>query len=221
MNKLQSNPIRGLALTFIVAYALLLVMGNFVGGKELYRTGLQAVSAKIFQNWWPKAHVSFRPGTDPAKKGMDTMIQIVNLKELQFAQQNKTAVVAAKVYYNSYHRGFLLSIFFLSLAITVPLPWKRRLIAGGIGFLLVQGFILSRTGINIAFSMQENPEIGLVNSSEFMQTLVAGLDAFLVKNIVIAFIMPLLIWILVMFRAEDRELLRQLMPQIGKSKPID
>lgn len=181
-----------------------------MGLSEGYATGLRSVSSITFQNWFDKGLILIGPEKSSFDESMDTSVRFFNLAQHEKAIKDQTKVYSVTLFYNSYIRGFLMTAFFLSLAIASPISLKRKAWGALIGFLLLQVFVLFRTYINLYYTLQQNPKLAIVNPSGFVQSLVIALDASLVKNIVISFIVPLILWAIVMFSREDRLLFKQL-----------
>lgn len=211
MKLLPDKPIARMILIFAVSYVLLLGLGNFGGLREAYGATFRGVSAKIFRNWFDKGYVVINEGKDPTGKEMDSAARFYNRKQNDEAAQKGTSVYSIIYYFSTYLRGYLMTIFYLALVFASPVPLKRKAISGLVGFLLVQGFIIFRLYIGMCYTIQENPKLEILDPSPFMQSVVSVLDLALVRNIVLAFIIPLLIWILVTFNREDRQTLKVLM----------
>lgn len=203
MQKFLRNPIYKMVAIFAVAYGGILLLGGLAGMENGYRTAMQSVSNKVFRNFWGDGLVFFQDGVDPSGKEMDTAITLVNRKAFVEAQQNNTTVYSIKVFCSMRNWGYLISAFFAALLIASPVPLRRKLIAGTVGLLLVQLFVLFRIGVDVEFSFQQNEKLNVLDYGGFWEDVIIGMDAFFAKNIVIAFAVPLIIWILVTFKKGD------------------
>ena len=102
--------------------------------------------------------------------------------------------------------GWVPTALTMALILATPVPWKRRLMAFGFGFLLIHLFIL--------FSIQtwiwnESTELSLVDVNQFGKMLIDGLEYTTITQMGISFFAPILIWLLVTFRRSDMALLPQ------------
>lgn len=210
MKRLLANPLYKMIAIFVLAYAGILILGNVANLQEGYRSAMENVSNKVFREFWSQGYVFFEADEDPTGEEMDTSMRMLNREALLEAQRNNTNVYSIKVFCSLRNWGFLSTAFFLALVLAAPVPLRRKVIAGLIGFLLVQLFVLFRIWVDLEFTMQQNPKLNIVNYAGFWEKVIVTMDAFFAKNIVIAFIVPLLVWIFVMFKREDMKLLSSL-----------
>ncbi|MEL6717495.1 MAG: hypothetical protein AAFO82_18750 [Bacteroidota bacterium] len=91
-------------------------------------------------------------------------------------------------------------VFFFSLLLITPIAWKRKLIAGTIGFLLLTlfqvGFICT-----LAWDKISNAKIGVYELSAEQYHWLDRLNAPLATSGIILF--PVLVWAMVSFRKDD------------------
>lgn len=210
MKDLLRKPLYRMIAIFVASYAAILILGNVAGLQEGYRSAMENVSNKVFREFWSKGYVFFEADTDPTGNEMDTSMRLINREALLEAQRTNTNVYSIKIFCSMRNWGFLSTAFFLALVFAAPVPLRRKAIAGAIGFLMVQLFVLFRIWVDLEFTMQQNPKLGIVDYEGFWGKVIVTMDAFFAKNIVIAFVIPLLIWIFVMFKKEDRKLLGNL-----------
>lgn len=209
MRQYWQNPISRFAILFVLAYAGLLLIGNFAGGRAVYRDAVASTSNGIFQGWWSRGIAVVRP-PEKAPEGMDTEIVLVNRQSYIDAQRTPgTTMFSIREYFSSYHRGFLLTVFLLALVIAAPISTRRKLLGGGIAFLLLQAFILFRVWITISYLIQQNPRLDIMNYDDISSWLIINMDLLLVKNIVVAFVIPLLLCAAILFRKSDLQIFTQ------------
>jgi hypothetical protein len=197
------KPIKKFVLVLIASYGILLAAGHWAGLDVAYQNFIRSAGNSIFQEMWSDGLADFQEGTDPLQKGMDTVILLVNKKELGKARAENRSVNVIKVYFSTWQSGFLSTAFLLALVMASPVPPRRKLIACGVGLLLITLFVLFRLWINLLFSFDENPKLEVVDLSSFVSGLVHFLDAVFVKHIVVSFVVPLGIWILITFGKGD------------------
>jgi hypothetical protein len=96
--------------------------------------------------------------------------------------------------------GWVPTALTLALIVATPIPWKRRAVAVIWGILLIHLFI----GFSVAVHIwDESPNVSLGNLSPFWQKISDGLDYTLIVQYGASFYVPVLIWIIVVFRLED------------------
>ena len=88
----------------------------------------------------------------------------------------------------------------IALILATPVPWRQRVWALVWGLLLVHAFIL--------FSLQvwiwdESADVSLMSTPPFLQRILDEMDYTLLTQLGASFSVPILIWILVTFRAEN------------------
>ncbi|MEM7035894.1 MAG: hypothetical protein AAF570_02870 [Bacteroidota bacterium] len=199
------NPLRKFLVFFAGAYLLLLALGSWGGVGSAYKGMVHSFSDRMFGNWWSEGYVFVKDGKDPLNEGMDLAMHLVSRKQFAAAQANKTNVKTITVYQSTWQAGYLITAFFLALVVASPVPTRRKLWSAGIGLVVLTLYVLFRFWINIDYSFQQNPVLDVVHHGEFMQSVMIFLDAFFMKNIVVSFIVPLLLWILITFQKDDRE----------------
>lgn len=197
------KPIKRFVLIFLGIYGVLLAAGHWGGLGDAYQKLIQSAGNGIFQEMWSDGLADFQVEKDPLQKGMDTVIMLVNREELGKARAENRSVNVIKVYFSSWQSGFLSTAFLLALVLASPVPMRRKLISAGIGLLLITLFVLFRLWINLMFSWDENPKLGVVEYSSFSSGLIQFLDGVFVKHIVVSFVVPLVLWILVTFGKGD------------------
>lgn len=207
MKRLLNNPLYKMVGIFVIAYGALLLLGSVAKVEDGYRSAIQGVSNKVFRNFWSNGLVFFEDGQDPLGEEMDTAIRMINREAFIAAKKNQTTVYSIRIFCSMRNWGFLITAFFIALVLAAPVPLRRKLISGTIGLLLVQLFVLFRIWVDIEFSMQQNQKLDIVNYGGFGEQVIVTMDAVFAKNIVVAFSIPLLIWIFVMFKREDVKML--------------
>lgn len=197
------NPLRRFIVIFVFSYLAIIAIGQWAGLREVYRDSIVKGTTKVFMNWWADGIVKPDVGTDPSNEGMDMLFILLNRKANQEAIDTNKSVFVIKVYQNSWQAGYLLTAFLLSLVFASPVPLKRKMIAASLGFLLLQMYVFFRFWINIEYSFQSNMKLDVVSHGAFLQSTITFLDAVFMKNIVVSFTVPLLLWALVTFQRGD------------------
>lgn len=94
--------------------------------------------------------------------------------------------------------GWMPLALLLAFVLATPLPWKRRWRALVWGVLCQQAFTMMALGYCI---WNESTEVGLVSISEAWKEAAAAVKSLLAGQLILA--VPVLIWLLVMFRGGD------------------
>ena len=201
--------IAGFFLRLIVAYAALMAAWPLLKGG--YTACYRGTADLLLGNFGSRAVVHFeRPGeSDPVK---DTVIHI---KDRQSPGVELTVPVSAR------YTAYMPTAFTIALILATPLAWRDRLIAALIAVLLVQLFILAWLSVSLLDELS-NPSAPL---RVFMLT---GVDKtvlrFIISNVVesvifTAYVAPLFVWIITVFRRKNRALL--LRPFMQMNQPAD
>jgi hypothetical protein len=104
---------------------------------------------------------------------------------------------------NTRYLGYLPTILLISLVLSSPVPWKRRLIALAAGMILVYALILFKQWIFLLWQCEQNPWLNLTDLSGSGKKLLNFFYTFIsvTSSSVLYFVVA--IWLLVTFRMED------------------
>lgn len=107
--------------------------------------------------------------------------------------------------------GYLPTIVFVALLLATPLPWRRRRWAGLLGLVAVQGYVATRLALGLLVGLSRNAALapedalpgfltrpGWLRSIQVASSIVDREPTFYVG-------LPVLVWIVLVFRASDRE----------------
>ncbi len=100
-------------------------------------------------------------------------------------------------------QGYLPTAEVLALILATPVPWKRRIRAAVAGMLVVHVFIALRIYSAIAYSLN-TAKLGFFSDfTPFWRDVVFKIDEVLTTVPSTTFVVPVFIWIIVMFRRAD------------------
>lgn len=192
------NPIIGFLCRFALIYGLLIL--PWPGWNELYGDYFRALGQMAFSRDGEKRIVLFEPHElQHGFSSLNTRMTLGN-RDLTDSSGNGRAVM---IDLDTRSIGWVPTALTVALILATPVPWRRRGWALLWGLLLIHGFIL--------FSLQtwiwnESPGLSLTTLSPFWKEIVDDLEYTLVTQLGASFSVPVLIWIVVTYRREDRHL---------------
>jgi hypothetical protein len=183
-------------LRFVLIFGLLIV--PWPGWNQVYAHYFQGLGQMAFSREEGKRAVVFSP-TDGSSNaaGLDTRVTLANRDLLDAGGKG----LMKRTEINSRSIGWVPTALTLALIGATPISWWRLLWALVGGLILVHGFIL--------FSLQawiwnNSPDVSLLNLPTFWKTVADDLDYELMNQLGASFTVPVLIWVLVTFRGQDR-----------------
>lgn len=183
------KPILFFCAKVLALYALL--AAPWPGLRESYGAAFRYSCGMVFGTFGPQGIVRFRPMT-AGYEMQDTEIEMVNRRG-----------GGQRIGYNARYAGYLPTAMFISLVISTPLPWKRRLSAMFWGLLLVHAFILLRVWLLLLFEFRTGSPVGFYDLSGaarlMLRILVEGVSVSPVTSCMV----PVVLWILTTFRRQD------------------
>ena len=184
-------------LVFIGAYIVIQALGHIPSVENSYRNHYINMTDRIFKDFKGEGIVKAEPNPDESEKELDVMIMLSSKDLYRDAIRNNTNVRIARTYIFSKFLGFLPLCVFLSLIIATPLNWKQKLVALLTGLLLVQLFVIFRLWVHMMFSFNNYEWLNVVKLSGTSSSIIDFMGAIFISNPVVAYLVPLAIWILV------------------------
>jgi hypothetical protein len=108
-----------------------------------------------------------------------------------------------KLGYNSSYAGYLPTALLVSLIVSTPVTWKRRGWALVWGLLLIHLFILLRVWLLLLYEFRTGTAVGFYNFGGFARLVLRIMVEGISISPVTSCIVPVLIWMMVIFRRED------------------
>lgn len=205
------HPIKAFVVFFIPIYALLLIAG-LAGMDHVYEGMYRSIGNKLFLETGEKGLVQFIEAEDPTTKEMASWVLLINKEENAKAIANGTTVPSARVEISPWSMGYLPIALLLALILSTPIPWKRRLIALAWGLPTLGLFIYFRTWVFIKyFFLNKDEKLDVIDPGPFATSMLEWSYSIFVYNVVVGLFFPILVWILVSFRKEDKTLLKEVM----------
>ena len=178
--------------------------------------GLQPGYARLFRGaanavfGWvgPNGTAAFTPSA-AGDSDMDTDVELRNYRDKAIFN----------VHLDSRRCGYLPTAFQLALVLATPRAWARPWRPLLWGLLLVNAFVLLRIGLFILRNFSTEAERALFHFSPFWDKLLDICLMHLVRHPASYFTVPLIIWLLVTFRARHWEALRKAVTTRTQRRP--
>jgi hypothetical protein len=200
-----SKLILGFLIRFIVIYGLLIY--PWPGWRELYGEGFRDVGNAIYDREGEKRIVHFEAHEET--KGfaaIDTRIVLGNRDLVNEDGTHPTSLLG----FDSRSICWLPTALTMTFILATPIPWRRRAWALLWGMVLIHLFLWFSVACYI---WNESTGVSLITLSPFWKQISSGLEYILILQMGASFSVPLVIWILVTFREEDRKYLFQKVEQ--------
>lgn len=158
-----------------------------------YASAYRSVCNACFSSMVSGASIHFQPITE-RKRVYDSEIQFVNTR----TGANQLALVSSRdpAYYQT--------AFVIALVLATPLPWRRRLLALAASLVLVHLVILAKVCLTLVHGLNRG-QVAVLHLSHGVERLVTLANREAVNDIVSVLMIPVLIWMVVMFFAGDWE----------------
>ena len=180
-------------LQFVVIYGLLIV--PWPGWRAGYERFFQGLAGTVLAREQGPAIVRFRPAEKPPRPEIDLEILFAQRTEIDAAGQAPTRILGL----DTRGVGWVPTALLLALVAATPLPWRRRWRALLAGVVLVHGYVLA-----VVACYLWNQSGGLVPVSFLLFWPLLGdfLEETFVGQMGSSFVVPVLIWLLVVFAVE-------------------
>ena len=179
-------------------YVLLIV--PWPGSRDFYGSYLCAVAKTVLSTNSGRRILRFEQ-VPKAKRNrtLDTRITVANREQLDASGSGRAVMLD----FDSRGIGWMPTALLLSLVISTPIPWRRRAWAVFWGLLAIHAFVLFSLEAYIWNESDTSSGLDLVTFSPFWKTVGNGLEETLITQLGASFVVPMLVWILVTFRADD------------------
>ena len=182
---------------FAIAYSALQGLGYVHGIENAYRNHYIRMTDSIFDGFKGNGIVKANPNDDEEEKELDVMIMLSSKELYEEAVRSGTNVRIARTYIFTKFLGYFPFCIFLALLIATPLGWKQKLIAGISGLLLVQAFVIMRLWLHLLYSFNNYEWLEVITLSPFAARMLDFFSALFISNVVVAVLVPVLIYMLV------------------------
>ncbi len=193
---------RKLILRFLLRFALIygLLIAPWPGWSELYSEGFRAVGNAVFGGSEGQRLLYFEAHRETRGfASLDTRIVLANRTQA-YSSGNASAKMLG---IDPRSIGWTPTALTIAFIAATPIPWRRKTGALIWGLIWIHAFILFSVWVYI---WNNSTEVSLVTLSPFWKEIADDLQYTLVTQMGVSFSVPVLIWILVCFRREDRKL---------------
>jgi hypothetical protein len=178
----------------VIVYGVLAVPWPFV--RDAYGAVYRGVANAVFGSFGGDGVVRFEPATDPDAT-LDSEIRV----------RRRSGTVTGTTLHDSRLTGYLPTIQVVALILATPIAWSRRWKALLWGLLAVNLFVGLRLYVTLLRWFTGDAPWSLQDPGPFWTGVILTLFEVGVVSPTLTYVVPLFIWIVVTFRASDRELL--------------
>jgi hypothetical protein len=170
---------------------LLLIL---VGPKKMYASCYRSGGNLLYSHCGHQRIANLKPYTDP-NGPLDT--------EMRIGKVGKGYIAEMPI--NSKRLAFIPTALLIALMLATPIGWKQKATMLGISMAILQGLILIALGISLAEGFTHVQADGklLLKLPTYVEWMVGRLDKFLSGDMNTTFLMPVLVWVLVVARFAD------------------
>jgi hypothetical protein len=101
------------------------------------------------------------------------------------------------------NRGYRPTAFMLALILATPIPWRRKVVALVLGLVAVSAFVMLRTWIQLVDVLSEGNALAAYELGQTTKGAVKALVGVFVRSPAVAYIVPVILWMVVAIRRED------------------
>jgi hypothetical protein len=205
----STRPLLRFACLFALIYGILIV--PWPGWNTLYGGYFRAFNGLVLSTEGPVRIVRFKPS--PPGSVLDTEIVVASADAV--AAEGK--LKALRLGLDSRGVGWIPTALLLSLVLSTPVAWTRRMWSVVLGTFSVHIFIVLTCAVDI-WDKTLVP-LGL-DASDFMKFKVwvaDGLEETLVIQLGASFVVPAIVWLFVTFNRNDLEAIQRLLGAGGKA----
>jgi len=198
MPRPEFKPVLRFLCWFVPLYALLLI--PWPHSRDLYGTYLRSVSRHVLASNNSRRILRFEEVPESRRnRTLDTRITVANREQLDASGSGRAVMLD----FDSHGVGWVPTALLIALVLATPVPWRRRAAALLWGLLAIHALVLFSIEIYIWNQSDTASGLALIELSPWEKMIVGGLEETLVTQLGASFVAPLLIWILVTFRADN------------------
>ena len=187
------QPVARFLCGFAIIYGLLILPWPGLG--ETYGRHFREICRLAFSGDGGRLLVRFAPMATGSRHPIDTQIALANRDQLDRNSIGPAVILGV----SSRRAGWLPAVLTAALILATPVAWRRRAWALLGGLLLIHGFTLCFVGIYI---WNNSAGLGLVSFTPFWKQVAMGVEQTLTQSGA-NFAVPVLVWMLVIFRRQD------------------
>ncbi len=195
MRRLLHNKSFGaFVIRFLVVYGLLVV--PWPEARRAYAAIFHIGANLLFGSFGDESEVRFAaPSQQTATREVDTEITLTR-KTAQGFYQDRLPSTARQL-------GHMPTAILVALVLATPAPWRRR--GNGLlwGLVALHAFIALRVGLLLVEAFSQDNALQMFTLSTFWERVLDRAIPALVRAPAGSYVIPILIWVLVLFRRSD------------------
>lgn len=189
------HPLRTVGLFFLVALAVYsgIVLCPWSGPREGYRSVFIATIHGVYGRF----------GSEGLVQCEKLDIDAVDDVNLFLGKRMGTRIGEIPVAVSTSRLGYAPIAFLIALVVATPIPWRRKWRSLAWGLVLVEAFVVIRSGLLIAYWFGSPGPIRLYTPGAVSGWIIATAYEFLALAPGASFLVPTLVWAAVSWRADD------------------
>lgn len=192
LSGLRLDRLGGFVVRLAVLYGLLIL--PWPGWRATYAGAYRTAANVIFGSFGPDGIVVFRE--HPQKtKWLDTEIAI----------RRRSSPAVGTTDHNSRLTGYLPAALMLALAGATPMAFRKRIPLAFWGLLMVHGFIVARLYVDLLYWFSADGGWTMYHPGPWARAVLNQAFEFLVAAPTCSFLVPVLIWLLLLFLSGRQE----------------
>jgi hypothetical protein len=192
MKLLQPKSLGGFVVRFLIVYALLMI--PWPGLEQAYSAVFRMGANVTYGLFGGDVGIRFRP----PKEGEGEADA-----EITLSKRHGNAMATRHIPTQARHLGYRPTAVAVALLLATPNPWRRKWRGLFWGLLAVHVFIGLRVGLLLIEALSQDTAVQAFTLSSFWDAVLSRAIPALVRAPAGSYIVPILIWLLVSFRASD------------------
>lgn len=197
----RRRPVARFLASFAIIYGLFIL--PWPGWSALYGEYFRAFNRLIFVREGERRILFFAPLPGAPQNPLDTQITIANRDHLNAKGEAPALFLAV----TSRGVGWVPTATLAALILASPVPWRRRAWALLCGMIALHGYIAGFIAVYLWNNTDESSGVQLVTLLPHWKPIVFGLCKTMTASGA-SFVVPVLLWIVLIFRREDLEQLK-------------
>lgn len=193
----MNKPLGRFLLQFAIIFLLLVL--PWPGWEQAYAGMFRTVAGTLFGSLGPRAVVLFAPLPKQRGSPVDTSMNVGDRRMVT----PKGTLSTVNQEFSTRYVGYMPAALLTALVLATPLPWRRRGWALLWGLVLVHLFVGGLILIMILYLSNHTEWLTILKLPGFLLPLLDLSWNTFIFQVVARFLIPVLIWILVAFRAGD------------------
>jgi hypothetical protein len=215
MPRPEFKPVLRFLCWFVPVYALLII--PWPGSRDLYGSYLRSAAKLVLAQSNSRRILRFDE-VPVAKRNrtLDTRITVANREQLDASGSGRAVMLDL----DSHGVGWVPTALLIALVVATPVSWARRSSALAWGLLAIHAVIIFSFQVYIWNQSDTASGLDLIALTPFWKAIISGLEETLVTQLGASFTIPVLIWLLTIFRVEDLRTFSVVNKKLAKMAPV-